>query len=92
MCAHQLGQGSRFWFLFSPPFLESSDPVCQSNNAHSTIHASHTNTVILLVEDSVINREIFSAILCEDDFQIIMAENGREAVILVQQVEEHKYF
>lgn len=72
-------QGSRFWFRFAPPLHEdqiSEIPSPPSND----LYVTHENKIILVVEDSEINREIFSAMLCEHKFHIIAAEHGKQAV------------
>ena len=88
--------GTCFWFRFSPETPESrtskanrleATPSKGFNNSiaapkvEAKICGTNINKHILLVEDSEINRELFSAILSEYKFIIQTAENGEKAII-----------
>lgn len=77
----RVGIGSTFWFS---AWLEKGE-VSQTLdlptiNAEAELRCLHAGRVILLVEDDPINQEIALALLEETDLEIVVAENGREAV------------
>ncbi|MBF0212761.1 MAG: response regulator [Magnetococcales bacterium] len=79
----QLGQGSTFFFTLPmrsvTPSVLLSIPVESSN-------ASHTKSLrILLVEDVEENRTLFAAYLIKTHHQLVMVNNGMEAVVRVRE-------
>ncbi|MFJ7565609.1 response regulator [Herminiimonas sp. NPDC097707] len=77
------GEGSRFWFelTFAPALEPGKRPdivVARPLPASRTLH-------VLLAEDNEINQKVAVALLKKSGHTVQIAQNGREAVLAVQQ-------
>jgi len=76
------GKGSTFWFTIVLG-MSSSEKVSaktKSNDLFSKLHAKRFSGSILLVEDVLVNQMIATSILTELGFDIVIAQNGQEAI------------
>jgi Signal transduction histidine kinase len=80
-CHSVPGIGSTFWFTL-PVKTSSNVPEQIQNEEHVTLPIS-----ILLVEDSVTNQMVATAMLEKTGCQLAIANNGYEAITMVQQRE-----
>ena len=82
----ELGKGSTFSFFINPGFVSN---ICheipkiefQKNNSR-LFEDTHVKGLILLVEDTIDNQELISIYLNELGAEVIVANNGQEAVTL----------
>lgn len=86
-CRSTPGVGSTFWF--SARLSKSSaqifrQPASINQNAEARLRQCYAGRRILLVEDEPINREIAAILLDEVGLIIDQAENGREALAMVE--------
>ncbi|MBF0615164.1 MAG: PAS domain S-box protein [Magnetococcales bacterium] len=79
----QLGQGSRFCFTLPIRLVEA--PAGLSPSQDATIATSTRNLRILLAEDVEENQILFEAYLMQTTHQVVIANDGQEAVIRVQE-------
>lgn len=88
----QPGQGSTFWFTLSFPteehslLPESSSVPGTINGPVNTLHDSDflTGKEIMVVDDSEMNREIAQRIIQQAGGQVILADNGADAVAKIE--------
>ena len=80
------GRGSRFWFTAS--FEKSVKCQVLSVMGKDNLNTSHlthnTSLRILLVEDNLMNQKVAAAILKKSGFSADIAENGKEAVGILE--------
>ncbi|MGI5874008.1 MAG: EAL domain-containing protein [Bacillota bacterium] len=55
--------------------------------SHEKFHSANGKRLVLVVDDEAINREILGAILA-DDYEVIFADNGNEALDLIEKNRE----
>jgi len=82
------GEGSCFAFVLTVALLEAKDA---SQSAPEKPYASIpdlSSQTILLVEDNTINQEVAKAIIERTGAQVVIANNGKEAVELFEQSPE----
>jgi CheY-like chemotaxis protein len=79
------GQGSTFWFTavlqkqITTPGIPATETEVQASKTNTT------NVRILLVEDDEANQVAFSRLLSKSSHQVEIAENGREALKLLEE-------
>jgi len=73
----EIGKGATF--LFTLPYEPTKENV-QSNDTHSNVVEG--KKVLLLVEDNLINQRLTKLILEKNNYSVITASNGQEAVDL----------
>jgi PAS domain S-box-containing protein len=79
------GQGSDFWFT---AVLQKQTKSLDIPAPETAVQASKTNSInirILLVEDDEANQVAFSRLLSKSSHQVVIAENGREALRLLEE-------
>ena len=81
----QLGTGSRFWFTFGEPVDNSQLTDMDQNPAQNPSRSSNTKARVLLVEDSVINQVVISALLRNAGHQVDVVDSGAAAIAAVKQ-------
>ncbi len=84
-CTSELGVGSRFCFTLSVGYKEkeqNTHPYDKQDKIEMKQKESvfHTNGKVLLVEDNEINQVVASEILKNFGFEVVIVENGLEAV------------
>ncbi|NND87821.1 MAG: response regulator [Flavobacteriaceae bacterium] len=85
----QLGKGSKFWFNIAFDISEEvKEPVNPKNIIYDVDYVALENKKVLVVEDNKINQMITKKILEKNKMQCMVADNGMDAVKLV---EEHAY-
>lgn len=81
-----LGQGSEFWFTVTLPVAApvTQNPTLQPKHIGTAQPAAKGQRLaglhVLLVDDSDINREVGSRILCSEGARVSHASNGQEAL------------
>lgn len=84
----QLGKGSRFWFDIN---FNISEEVTENKNPKNIIYdvdyVALENRKVLVVEDNKINQMITKKILEKNKMQCVVADNGMDAIKLVQENE-----
>ncbi len=84
----QLGKGSRFWFdinfNISEEFIENTS---QKNTLVAVDYEALENRTVLVVEDNKINQMITKKILEKNKMVCTVADNGMDAIKLVQENE-----
>ncbi len=78
----ELGKGSTFWFTALLGLSDGSQNDDTSSEVQ--LRSSHAGSRILLVEDNLINREVALALLNSKDLVTDTAENGQQALTMVQ--------
>lgn len=84
----QLGKGSRFWFDIN--FNISEDVVENQSNKNTPLHIDFEaleHRTVLVVEDNKINQMITKKILEKNKMVCTVADNGMDAIKLVQEQE-----
>lgn len=81
--ASEIGQGSEFWFELRLPEVEGVVPI-QPESVRRITGYKGTSRRVMVVEDRMDNREVLVYILQTLGFEIVEAENGFQAVDLVQ--------
>ena len=79
------GQGSTFWFEATfdfAPVTTQTETLASTNRPMSANRLSGLRC--LVVDDSQMNREVVERLLKTEGAQIVLAENGREALDLLQ--------
>jgi len=84
------GHGSRFWFIV--PYHKPIEHPVGKESIVAGNGAQKRNFNILLVEDSQINRFILRTMLEKLGHKVTVAENGQEAVRLVEEVHPELVF
>ena len=84
------GHGSRFWFIV--PYHKPIEHPVGKESIVAGNGAQKMNFNILLVEDSQINRFILRTMLEKLGHKVTVAENGQEAVRLVEEVHPELVF
>jgi PAS domain S-box-containing protein len=79
------GQGSTFWFTASlgrgaTPLVVEPSAMALSEPLEQILRRDHTGRRLLLCEDNPINQEVALAMLEEVGLQVVVAENGAEAL------------
>lgn len=75
------GKGSRFWLrLHLPRGRDASARPVGQLSVEAMLRARHAGAKVLVVDDDPVNRESASALLGAVGLQVLLAENGREAV------------
>jgi signal transduction histidine kinase/CheY-like chemotaxis protein len=77
----ELGKGSRFWFTIE--FDYSENPLEQDDNNSSEFDIPLLNKTVLVVDDNKINRIVTENILKKYNYNILLAENGEEALAIL---------
>ncbi|CAG22883.1 response regulator [Photobacterium profundum] len=77
----ELHQGSTFSFTLQ---LESTTAPLKTIVEHTLTDTKHQAATILLVEDSPSNQMIAKAILAKNGFNVVTANNGKEAVAALE--------
>lgn len=80
----QLGEGSNFWFEITLPITEIDIAIKAEDTISRVINYQGDRRKLLVVDDKTANRLLMQSILEPLGFEIIMAENGQEAVDLAQ--------
>jgi signal transduction histidine kinase/CheY-like chemotaxis protein len=84
----ELNKGATFTFnVFVKRYIESEDDCLNDNNANDLSASDEIifkDKAILIVEDIDINREIVTALLQDKGFIIDHAENGRQALEMIE--------
>ena len=83
-----MGQGSTFWFtvrLARAPAGIESVPEPEVHSAEERLKVAHAGARLLLVEDEPINQEVARELLEHVGLRVELAEDGRQAVAMVQQ-------
>ncbi|MCD5361299.1 PAS domain-containing hybrid sensor histidine kinase/response regulator [Chromobacterium aquaticum] len=80
------GQGSLFWFsaCLERGMLSAASPISAEAGVEDGLRQRSGGALLLLVEDNVINREVALELLQDVGMRVDTAENGREAVAMVQ--------
>jgi CheY-like chemotaxis protein/anti-sigma regulatory factor (Ser/Thr protein kinase) len=79
------GKGSLFWFDVDMPVADLQIEERVSENRTITGYPG-TRRKILVVDDNASNREVIRVFLGQVGFEVIEAENGRQAVDMAQQM------
>lgn len=74
-------QGSTFSFTLQ---LEPTSAPLKTSDEHTLNSTKHQAATILLVEDSPSNQMIAKAILAKNGFDVVIANNGKEAVAALE--------
>jgi len=80
------GRGSTFWFTATLEHGQGAEPELQfdeTEDAETQLKNKYSGSHILLVEDNAVNREVAVALLESADMVVDTAENGLEAVDMV---------
>ncbi|CAL61081.1 putative two-component sensor protein histidine kinase [Herminiimonas arsenicoxydans] len=77
------GEGSRFWFELT--FVPAPEPGEKSDIIVAPALPASRTLHILLAEDNEINQKVVVALLKKSGHTVQIAQNGREAVLAVQQ-------
>jgi len=83
----ELGKGSTFWFtarLGHSKGVTQAEAAESGNGGQLDLEPHHHGTRILLAEDNVINCEVAVALLTNAGLKVETAEDGRQAVDMVQ--------
>ena len=84
----QLGKGSKFWFDMN---FNISEEVTETQSPKNIVkevdYASLENRKVLVVEDNKINQMITKKILEKNKMECLVADNGMDAIKLVQENE-----
>lgn len=75
----ELGKGSTFYFSI-PLKISTIHKVISHDQVSIQLPSADKGLRILLVEDDLINRKMTSKILQNQNHEVVLAENGREAV------------
>jgi signal transduction histidine kinase/ActR/RegA family two-component response regulator len=81
------GAGARFWFRVPLEVAAAPAAAGAPAQAHAPIRAAVPGTMILVVEDNAVNREVLEAMLRHLGYACVFAENGREALDLLEGAE-----
>jgi len=82
----QLGKGSKFWFNINFDIAEEfKDDVNPNNIIYDVDYVALENKKILVVEDNKINQMITKKILEKNKMICMVADNGMDAIKLVQE-------
>jgi len=82
----QLGKGSKFWFDLALEVAEDlQDQKGNKKLSYEVDYASLKNRKVLVVEDNKINQMITRKILEKHEMDCMVADNGLDAVALVQE-------
>jgi CheY-like chemotaxis protein len=81
----QPGKGSSFWFdaCFGTATVDQSETAISAESTESDevlLRRRHAGCRILLCEDNPINQEVAQSLLTDVGLQVVLAENGLEAV------------
>ena len=83
------GRGSEFWFTVCLPLAPATlAETCQQHPIPAATPAATgvlTGVCVMLVDDSDINREVGQRILAREGAQVLLAENGQQAIDLLSQ-------
>jgi PAS domain S-box-containing protein len=74
------GQGSRFWFRVRLAMLPANEDSRAAPREEVAAAAPHLSGRVLVVEDNPTNRLVIEAILRKMGLDVLIAENGQEAV------------
>jgi len=74
------GEGARFWFTLSFQVAEMDNEKDDAEKPIQKVFEGNSKGKILLVEDEFINRTLTVEVLEDIGYEVISAENGREAV------------
>ncbi len=77
----KLGEGTEFRIFFNSKIAPAPE---QNDNEEENKSIDFTGVKILVVEDNALNREIVCDILEEEGFAITQAQNGKDAVDLIE--------
>jgi signal transduction histidine kinase/CheY-like chemotaxis protein len=85
----EVGVGSTFWFTTRiqkclDQELVASIDAADAGDAGAILERDHPGARILLVEDNLINQEVATAMMEQAGLAVTTADNGREAVALVE--------
>ncbi|NOR88485.1 MAG: response regulator [Bacteroidales bacterium] len=81
----KVGNGSKFWFRIP---TEKGEKHIEKKNITSRLSVKREELKILIAEDNMINQKVAKAIFNKLNYQIDIANNGKEAV---EMYEENKY-
>jgi CheY-like chemotaxis protein len=81
----QEGQGSEFWFTVVLKKQTNTPDIRTTETAVEASMPKITNIRILLVEDDEANQVAFNRLLSKSSHQVEIAENGRQALQLLEQ-------
>lgn len=81
------GKGTRVDIYLSFPLTEDNEKI-QEEKAQSRRMPDLYGATILLVEDIAINREFMSTLLKKTGAEVVVAENGKEAVDMIAKANE----
>jgi len=82
-----LGDGSTFWFTvrLAPGPVAGTRPLAPvRGQALATLRRRHGGTVVLLVEDEPVSREVGEIMLKLAGLQVVTADDGRQALALAR--------
>ncbi len=91
------GKGSRFFFSLNfkkvtPEELIKNAKIQElSQEVQSSEHLNNSDYIILLTDDDPVNLEVISSILESMEFNVELANNGAEALELVEKKGNHYY-
>lgn len=79
------GKGSRFWFSIKVKI--ASEPLQLSDDSAESMSTQVLSGLkVLLVEDKVVNQKVISMMLAEMGCQVVIANNGLDALIKVDKM------
>lgn len=87
------GQGARFFFTLplsdARPDALTTPLVLENNNAHETLRTEEiprngNGTVIMVVDDEPVNRQVLSSVLTARSFSVVEAGDGPSALALME--------
>jgi PAS domain S-box-containing protein len=81
-----LGQGSTFWFELQVPISKEHSSPDQYQQSGQIVGYKGKTIKILIVDDHQVNRSVLSQMLKSLGFEIIEAENGEAALILLEEL------
>ncbi|MCA9660528.1 MAG: response regulator [Myxococcales bacterium] len=81
------GAGARFWFRVPLEVAAAPSHVIAAPQAQAPVRAAVPGTQILVVEDNAVNREVLEAMLRHLGYACVLAENGRQALDLLEGAE-----